>query len=102
MVFYCLLLSLQIVFALKKADFDAILLFLASSDEERELSLHVLEIISLMMREQNPADLAASAPGSNPNSRSSAVKDDDEAALMAARARELELKRQAEAKYAVR
>ena len=90
------------MFALKKADFDAILLFLASSDEERELSLHVLEIISLMMREQNPAELAASAPGTHPNSRCSAAKDDDEAALMAARDREIELKRITEAKYAVR
>ena len=38
---------------------EDLLLYIASADEERSLALHVLEIISLMFKEQTPEQLAA-------------------------------------------
>ena len=42
---------------------EDLLLYLGSSEEERQFSFHVLEIISLMFREQTPEQLAAASSG---------------------------------------
>ncbi|CAG0919651.1 unnamed protein product [Notodromas monacha] len=77
----------QVIFAMRKSDLDAILMYLASADDERELSLHVLEIISLMMRDQDPMELAKCG-SSDAGTRSDLAKDRDEIELLAARERE--------------
>ena len=38
---------------------EDLLLYLGSSEDERQFAFHVLEIISLMFREQTPEQLAA-------------------------------------------
>ncbi|XP_043822864.1 protein timeless homolog [Dromiciops gliroides] len=48
----------RLLWALHLSGLDDLLLFLASSAAEQQWSLHVLEIISLMFRDQNPEQLA--------------------------------------------
>ena len=69
-----------------------LLLYIASSDIEQQYCLHILEIISLMFREQDPMSLASANLG-----RSKAEKDADEEALAKAVMRE-EQKQQARTK----
>ena len=40
---------------------EDVLIYLASSENERNFCMHVMEIISLMLREQNPSSLAQAA-----------------------------------------
>lgn len=42
----------QVLWVLHKSGMEDLMLFLASSDDEAQYCLHVLEIISLMFREQ--------------------------------------------------
>ena len=44
--------------ALHVSGMEDLLLYLASSDEEKQYALHVLEIVSRMFREQTPEQLA--------------------------------------------
>ncbi len=73
---------------LHKSGMEDLLLFVASSEQESQFCLHVLEIISLMFREQDPSVLARANL-----SRSRAEKEDDERALAEARMKELEMKK---------
>ncbi|KAL4229318.1 hypothetical protein ACF0H5_012360 [Mactra antiquata] len=50
----------QVLWVMHTSGLEDILLYIASSEEERNLSMHILEIISLMFREQT-ADVLASA-----------------------------------------
>ncbi|XP_053408285.1 protein timeless homolog isoform X2 [Mercenaria mercenaria] len=50
----------QVLWALHVSGLEDILLYIASSEEERNLSMHILEIVSLMFREQT-ADMLAAA-----------------------------------------
>lgn len=43
--------------AMHVSGLEDILLYIASSEEERNLSMHILEIVSLMFREQVSKDL---------------------------------------------
>uniref|UniRef100_A0A670HWN7 Timeless circadian regulator n=1 Tax=Podarcis muralis TaxID=64176 RepID=A0A670HWN7_PODMU len=49
----------RVLWAIHISGMDDLLKFLASSQSEQQWSLHVLEIISLMFRDQNPEQLAA-------------------------------------------
>ncbi|XP_060128020.1 protein timeless homolog [Zootoca vivipara] len=49
----------RVLWAIHISGMDDLLKFLASSQSEQQWSLHVLEIISLMFRDQNPVQLAA-------------------------------------------
>uniref|UniRef100_K7E5S0 Timeless N-terminal domain-containing protein n=1 Tax=Monodelphis domestica TaxID=13616 RepID=K7E5S0_MONDO len=49
----------RLLWALHLSGLDDLLLFLASSAAEQQWSLHVLEIVSLVFRDQNPEQLAA-------------------------------------------
>ncbi|XP_044535909.1 protein timeless homolog [Gracilinanus agilis] len=49
----------RLLWALHLSGLDDLLLFLASSAAEQQWSLHVLEIVSLVFRDQNPEHLAA-------------------------------------------
>jgi timeless len=91
----------QVLYAIRRSDLDAVLLYLASSDSERQLALHVLEIISLMMREQNPGALATLKP-SDDSSRLESDKNEDEVQLLLAREKEMAKKRATEYKYGSR
>ena len=66
----------QILWVLHQSGIQDLLLYIASSDMEQQYSLHILEIISLMFREQDPMSLASANLG-----RSKAEKDADEEAL---------------------
>ena len=44
--------NFQVLWVLHKSGMEDLLLFIASSDDETQYCLHVLEIISLMFREQ--------------------------------------------------
>ncbi|CAN0373325.1 unnamed protein product [Rangifer tarandus platyrhynchus] len=53
----------RLLWALHLSGLDDLLLFLASSPAEQQWSLHVLEVISLMFRDQNPEQLAGVGQG---------------------------------------
>uniref|UniRef100_A0A8C3VYZ2 Timeless circadian regulator n=1 Tax=Catagonus wagneri TaxID=51154 RepID=A0A8C3VYZ2_9CETA len=53
----------RLLWAIHLSGLDDLLLFLASSPAEQQWSLHVLEIISLMFRDQNPEQLAGLGQG---------------------------------------
>ncbi|XP_069735742.1 protein timeless homolog isoform X1 [Phaenicophaeus curvirostris] len=53
----------RVLWALHVSGMDDLLKFLASAQAEQQWALHVLEIISLMFRDQNPEELAALGQG---------------------------------------
>ncbi|XP_057557109.1 protein timeless homolog [Hippopotamus amphibius kiboko] len=53
----------RLLWAIHLSGLDDLLLFLASSTAEQQWSLHVLEVISLMFRDQNPEQLAGVGQG---------------------------------------
>nr|XP_017524102.2 protein timeless homolog isoform X5 [Manis javanica] len=63
----------QLLWAIHLSGLDDLLLFLASSSAEQQWSLHVLEIISLMFRDQNPKLLAGVGQGHLAQERSTDV-----------------------------
>ncbi|KAK2492151.1 hypothetical protein MC885_010070 [Smutsia gigantea] len=63
----------QLLWAIHLSGLDDLLLFLASSPAEQQWSLHVLEIISLMFRDQNPEQLAGVGQGRLAQERSTDV-----------------------------
>ena len=78
----------QVLWVLHQSGMQDLLLYIASSDQEAYYGLHVLEIISLMFREQDPESLASANLG-----RSKAEKEADEEALSKALKREEEKER---------
>ncbi|XP_068777323.1 protein timeless homolog isoform X3 [Struthio camelus] len=74
----------RVLWALHISGMDDLLKFLASSQTEQQWALHVLEIISLMFRDQNPEQLAAVGQG-----RSAAERGEDTEELETLRQREL-------------
>jgi len=66
----------QVLWVLHQSGMQDLLLYIASSDAEANYCLHVLEIISLMFREQDPMSLASANLG-----RSKTEKTADEEAL---------------------
>ena len=79
----------QVLWVLHKSGMEDLLLFVASSDEETQYCLHVLEIISLMFREQDPKHLASAN-----FQRSQEEKRQDELELLRLREREMEKQKQ--------
>jgi timeless len=73
---HLLLLLLQVLWVLHQAGMQDLLLYIASSDSEAAYCLHVLETISLIFREQDPASLASAN-----FSRSKEEKSSDEVPL---------------------
>ncbi|CAH1773613.1 unnamed protein product [Owenia fusiformis] len=73
----------QVLWALHVSGMEDLLLYIASSQEERQFAMHCLEIVSLMFKEQTPEQLANAG-----SSRSLTEKERDE--------RELELVREKE------
>ncbi|KAM5287939.1 protein timeless homolog [Ctenodactylus gundi] len=63
----------QLLWAIHLSGLDDLLLFLASSPAEQQWSLHVLEIISLMFRDQSPEQLAGVGQGHLGQERSTDV-----------------------------
>ena len=49
----------QVLWVLHKSGMEDLLLYMASSDDETQYCLHVLEIVSLMFKEQDPKALAS-------------------------------------------
>ncbi|XP_066299874.1 protein timeless homolog isoform X1 [Branchiostoma lanceolatum] len=74
----------QVLWAIHQSGFDDLLKFIASSDSEQQWCMHVLEIVSLMCREQTSEQLARAGQG-----RSAGEKAQDELELQAVRQREL-------------
>ncbi|XP_076063170.1 protein timeless homolog isoform X1 [Oratosquilla oratoria] len=74
----------QILWALHLAGFEDILLYICSSENEQDLCMHALEIISLMLKEQDPTQLARAGL-----ERSHSEKEKDEKELMDIRKREI-------------
>ncbi|VDI77989.1 aubergine [Mytilus galloprovincialis] len=50
----------QVIWAIHCTGLEDLLLYIASSEDERNFSMHILEIVSLMFREQNPEILQLS------------------------------------------
>ncbi|XP_063423277.1 protein timeless homolog isoform X3 [Mytilus trossulus] len=73
----------QVIWAIHCTGLEDLLLYIASSEDERNFSMHILEIVSLMFREQNPEILASAGV-----QRSMTEKEKDE--------RELEMVREQE------
>ncbi|KAJ6658106.1 hypothetical protein lerEdw1_001582 [Lerista edwardsae] len=74
----------RVLWAMHISGMDDLLKFLASSQSEQQWSLHVLEVISLMFRDQNPEQLAATG-----QARSAKERGTDVTELEALRQREL-------------
>ncbi|XP_042223789.1 protein timeless homolog [Homarus americanus] len=84
----------QVLWALHLSGFEDLLLYVASSEREQELCMHVLEIISLMLREQDASQLAAADIG-----RSRTEKERDQKELLELRQREAAYRRQRKNKH---
>ncbi|EQB77782.1 protein timeless-like protein [Camelus ferus] len=78
----------RLLWAVHLSGLDDLLLFLASSPAEQQWSLHVLEVISLMFRDQHPEQLAGVGQGRLAQERST-----DVAELEVLRQREMAEKR---------
>ncbi|KAI0224465.1 hypothetical protein LSAT2_024533 [Lamellibrachia satsuma] len=87
----------QVLWSLHISGVEDLLLYLASSEDETQFCLHVLEIISLMFREQTAEQLASSGV-----SRSASEKEQDERELELMRERERAQKRANMLKYSTR
>ncbi|XP_042877504.1 protein timeless homolog [Penaeus japonicus] len=88
----------QVLWALHLAGFEDLLLYIASSENEQDLCMHSLEIISLMLREQDPAQLAQAGL-----QRSQSEKEKDEKELLEIRQREaLKKQQQRQKQYSAR
>ncbi|XP_066471132.1 protein timeless homolog [Tiliqua scincoides] len=74
----------RVLWAMHISGMDDLLKFLASSQSEQQWSLHVLEVISLMFRDQNPEQLAATG-----QVRSAKERDTDVMELETLRQREM-------------
>jgi len=74
----------QVIWNLHTNGIDDLLLFIASSPDERRWSMHILEIVTLMFREQNAESLAKAGQG-----RSTSEKKDDNRQLEILRQQEL-------------
>ncbi|XP_040395383.1 protein timeless homolog isoform X1 [Cygnus olor] len=78
----------RVLWALHISGMDDLLKFLASAQSEQQWALHVLEIISLMFRDQSPEQLAALGQG-----QAAAERGEDTRELETLRQRELAEKR---------
>ncbi|XP_017753046.1 PREDICTED: protein timeless homolog [Eufriesea mexicana] len=85
----------EVLFALNASGVVDLLLFIASNRSEQQYHLQVLEIVSLMLRDQNASQLAKSGL-----QRSVTEKEKDEATLLSARLKEKERKTEKIRKYA--
>ncbi|XP_075231659.1 protein timeless homolog [Lycorma delicatula] len=85
----------KVLWAMHESNMAEIFLYIASSDKEQHVYMHILEIVSLMLREQKPSVLAKSAV-----QRSFSEKEKDEEELLAFRQAEVQLKQMKVKKYA--
>ncbi|XP_033610217.1 protein timeless homolog [Cryptotermes secundus] len=74
----------QVLWALHQSGMVDLFLYIACSENEQQYYMHILEIVSLMLREQNPAQLADAAI-----TRSVEEKERDEVELLAIRQEEI-------------
>ncbi|XP_022340668.2 protein timeless homolog [Crassostrea virginica] len=87
----------QVIWAIHCSGLEDLLLYIASSEDERNFSMHVLEIVSLMFREQTPDMLATAGV-----SRSMTEKEKDERELQMALEQERAQKRANMMKFSTR
>nr|XP_018907854.1 PREDICTED: protein timeless homolog [Bemisia tabaci] len=85
----------QVLWAMHTSGLIDLFVYLASSENETQYYLHILEIISLILREQTPEFLANVSA-----SRSAEEKVKDNAALLVVRQKEIEEKAEKMRKYA--
>ncbi|XP_043579591.1 protein timeless homolog [Bombus pyrosoma] len=85
----------EVLYALNTSGIVDLLVFIASNRSEQQYHLQVLEIISLMLRDQSASELAKSGL-----QRSLSEKEKDEETLLAARLKEKEKKIERVRKYA--
>ncbi|XP_069688768.1 protein timeless homolog [Periplaneta americana] len=74
----------QLLWALHQSGMVDLFLYIACSENEQQYYMHILEIVSLMLREQNPSQLADASI-----SRSVEEKERDEVELLAIREQEI-------------
>ncbi|XP_012279584.1 protein timeless homolog [Orussus abietinus] len=84
----------ELLFALHSSGCVTLLLFIISNANEQQYHMQILEIITLMLREQNAGDL-----GALQRKRSTAEKEKDEAKLVALRQKEVQEKMDKMRKY---
>ncbi|XP_054719103.1 protein timeless homolog [Uloborus diversus] len=77
----------KLLLSIHESKLDLLVLYMAANEDEHDYCLHVLEIISLMLREHTAADLARTA-----DVRSDAEKEEDLNTLMVVRQREQHMK----------
>ncbi|CAG0882336.1 unnamed protein product [Darwinula stevensoni] len=76
----------QVLWAIHQSGMEDIMLYIASTDSEKDYYLHVLEILSLMLRDQDPRELAGSG-----RARTQSEKEKDARELAEALSREKKL-----------
>lgn len=74
----------QVIWSLHQTQITDYMLYIINSDDEELYYIYILEILSLLLREQRPSDIANAAV-----QRSATEKQHDEAELIAIRHREL-------------
>ncbi|CAL4069323.1 unnamed protein product, partial [Meganyctiphanes norvegica] len=84
----------QVLWALHLGGLEDLILYISSSSKEQNLCMHVLEIVSLMLKEQDPAQLAKAGL-----QRSQVEKEKDEQELLETRRQEALKKKQQFKKY---
>lgn len=84
----------RVLWGFHKSGMEDLLLFIANSEEFHEFCLHALEIITLILKEQNPEQLASAGV-----LRSQSEKQRDELELKEIRNREMQQKQKNIAKY---
>ncbi|XP_064643894.1 protein timeless homolog [Lineus longissimus] len=87
----------QVLWALHTSGMEDLLLYIGSSDDERQFAMHVVEVISLMFREQTPEQLASAGA-----KRTLTEKERDEKELMMVREKERAQKKMNMMKYSTR
>lgn len=83
----CVYWEAQVLWSLRKSGLVDIILYMVSSEQEESYYMYLLEILSLMLREHRPADLANVAI-----TRSQSEKTQDEAEFLAVRRQEMDRK----------
>ncbi|KAF0292415.1 Protein timeless [Amphibalanus amphitrite] len=67
----------QVLWAMHLAKLDDIILFMAQSDDEQHLCMHIIEVVSLMLREQDAKQLARSGAARSQQEREKDVRELD-------------------------
>lgn len=68
----------SLIWKMHSADFDDLILYMVGSNEEQQWTLHLIEIICLILKEQNAQRLAEAVEGGGSSSKAAREREGDE------------------------